>query len=317
MEEWRKERILQKQKARRDPSLQDIDASFMTDIDKLAVALANLVEREGHKAYGSHPITAHITMILRHVTATFALLRFVNNDETRDFSGTYRLAYSFVVLPLVRTMIDGLYNITAMLDDPARAFLFQKSGYKRVLAALHSDEERYGSDPKWKRWIQEHRQQAIEECRLSGVTAADLSDKESWPLLGTYLRANPTDTPHKNFLRRFTKGFWYEYSEISHATFRGLKEGAAYLLQDRAPHEKREDIQNRAELDMSNHMGRAAGLLLSLLTEIQAKFKFEGHNINKRLHKAWRDVQPFFEIKELYDNRYKLLMEQSNITDAP
>jgi hypothetical protein len=59
---------------------------------------------------------------------------------------------------------------------------------------------------------------------------------------------------------------------------------------------------------------RVAGILLCILTEVQAYFQFDGARINERLHEAWNALRPIPEIKELYQGRYAQLMEQKNIT---
>jgi hypothetical protein len=59
---------------------------------------------------------------------------------------------------------------------------------------------------------------------------------------------------------------------------------------------------------------RVAGILLCILTEVQAYFQFDGARINERLHEVWNALRPIPEIKELYEGRYAQLMEQKNIT---
>ncbi len=50
-----------------------------------------------------------------------------------------------------------------------------------------------------------------------------------------------------------------------------------------------------------------------LLTEVQAYFRFEGADINKRLHDVWKALNVAFEIKELYQKRYRKLMKAKGI----
>ena len=90
--------------------------------------------------------------------------------------------------------------------------------------ALEEEELRYGSDPKWTDWLTAKRKELAEGLRADGFTIADLANKPRWPLLGSYLGTEPRNTSHKNLLRTFTLGDWRAYSEISHASFRGLKE---------------------------------------------------------------------------------------------
>lgn len=140
--------------------------------------------------------------------------------------------------------------------------------------------------------------------------------KKPWPLLGEYLRAQE-DTPHRQMLRKLTLGFWKEYSSLSHASFDGLLGLFPFISVDCVPHEIRESILDAGERHITMHLGRAAGLLLCLLTEIQAYYRFEGANINARLHEIWRPLNEIPEVHELFDYRYRELMKARGITDRP
>ncbi len=61
------------------------------------------------------------------------------------------------------------------------------------------------------------------------------------------------------------------------------------------------------------HISRVAAILLCIVTEVQAHFKFDGANINERIHEMWDVIQPVAEIKELYSDRYQRLMHERNI----
>lgn len=60
-------------------------------------------------------------------------------------------------------------------------------------------------------------------------------------------------------------------------------------------------------------VSRAAAILLCLLTEVQAYFRFDGARINERLHQVWNALIVVPEIKELYDKRYATLMTKKGI----
>ena len=80
---------------------------------------------------------------------------------------TGRPAYSVVALPLVRNMIDCLYNITAILQNPGlHGPRFRKYGYKKLLAGLDEDQTNYGGKPEWD-WQPAPRDEAL----ISRVTA--------------------------------------------------------------------------------------------------------------------------------------------------
>ena len=134
----------------RDPSLTVIDASkFTVPLSELAITLTHKVEREDGRTIAHVPVPLDTGIILRQLTQTYNLLRFIDGDDTRFDNAGYQQAYSFVILPLVRTMIDGLYNCTAMLEDPTRSRIFRISGHYRMREALHADEAKHSHDPAW------------------------------------------------------------------------------------------------------------------------------------------------------------------------
>jgi hypothetical protein len=54
-------------------------------------------------------------------------------------------------------------------------------------------------------------------------------------------------------------------------------------------------------------------ILLSLVTELQLYFRFDGANINDRIQKMWAALSGFFEADELYRERYCGLMKERGI----
>ncbi len=86
-----------------------------------------------------------------------------------------------------------------------------------------------------------------------------------------------------------------------------------FFIPDKFPHEQRPKI-DEAHLGMVFlHLSRVAAILLCIITEIQAHFKFDGANINERIHEMWNVLIPVAEIQELYRDRYERLMHERNI----
>ena len=111
-----------------------------------------------------------------------------------------------------------------------------------------------------------------------------------------------------------TYGFWQEYSGMAHATFQGLMPTAIFYTPEDIPHEERADFDNIVvELTIAQHTFRVAAILLCMLTEVQAHYRFEGARINQRLHEVWNALTPVPEVKELYDERYSKLMTEKGI----
>ena len=79
---------------------------------------------------------------------------------------------------------------------------------------------------------------------------------------------------------------------------------------DSMPHEHRPKIQEAYPKVLSMHLARMAAILLCIVTELQAHFRFDddGARIDERIHAMWKVLTPVAEIKELYDGRYSQLM---------
>ncbi len=251
---------------------------------------------------------------------TYNLLFYLNADVRRETDCYWRNTYTIVTLPLIRNMIDDLYNITAILQNPSvNGPWFRKSGFKKALAALDEDEVRYGGQPKWDRWIQKNRDGydfLIRECGLS--MSAVLAQSSSWPTLGKYVsdrQPGGAITPHQAFLKTFIYGDWRQYSAMSHGAFEGLMPVAMYYIADAMPHEDRPKIDAIFPKIFSTHIARAAIILLCIVTEVQAHFRFDddGARINERIHAMWDALMPAFDAKELYDERYAQLLRDARI----
>jgi hypothetical protein len=201
-----------------------IDANrFQNQLDQLATTVAYKVQREGLKVIGSRTAIEDIYVLLRQAQRTYDLFFYLNAEETRKEPG-WRAYYTFVALPLVRSMIDCLYNITSMLEDPRqKPAEFRRSGYRMALEALEEDEQKYdrNPDPSWTEWFRKRREYLELGMRRDGFRLDEVMGQNRWPTLGTYLRTkkNVPPTGHQLFLRSLTYGYWREYSEYSHGTF--------------------------------------------------------------------------------------------------
>lgn len=300
-----------------------IDAStFQKPLLDLAEVLAQKVNREGKNLLPSRPIfvATDIFVLVRLAMRTYDLLFYINADERRQNDCFWRPVYTMVSLPLVRNMIDCLFNVTLILQDPAHnGALFRKSGFKRALNALDGDEKRYGGEPKWDEWIRRNRDGFDVGIRVSGLTMSEvLAETNSWPTMGKYIgdkRPGGSFSPHQDFLRTFTFGRWREYSAMAHGAFEGLFPVAMYFIPDSFPHEERPKLDATYPKILSMHMLRSAGILLCIVTELQLYFRFDdsGARINERIHSMWNVLMPVFEVKELYEERYKKLLEERGI----
>jgi hypothetical protein len=292
---------------------------FQKPLGKLAEVLAQKVLREAPGLISPGFVALDMHILLRQAMYTYDLLFYLNADDRREGDCYWRPAYSIVTFPLVRNMIDCLYNITSILQDPpSNGSLFRQSGFKAVYAALEKDEERYGARPEWQEWIQKRRDALDLSIRSSGLNPAEIQTVDKWLTLGSYLnRKGPggTTTPHQQFLETLIYGNWRQYSAMAHGVFDGLLDLAVYFTADSQSHEQREKMDEDHPRIMSLHLSRAAAILLCIVTELQAYFKFEdsGARINERICEMWRVLMPSFDVEELYSERYQKLMADKGI----
>jgi hypothetical protein len=297
----------------------NLDAStFQKPLGELAEVLAQKVKREAPALLPAPKFVAvDLHVLIRQALRTYDLLFYLNADERRETDCYWRPVYSIITLPLIRNMIDCLYNITMIMQDPrGNGAWFRKSGFKQLLKAFDEDQARYGGQQKWDEWIAKNRSGIDIEIRASGLTMVEVLAQPLWPLLGKYINAKQpggTFSPHQDFLRTFTYGAWREYSAMAHGTFEGLMRVAMYYIADSMPHEERPKMDELHPKILSLHIARAAAILLCIVTEVQAHFHFDGAKIDERIHKMWNALMPVFEVKELFSERYEQLMKDKRI----
>jgi hypothetical protein len=145
---------------------------------------------------------------------------------------------------------------------------------------------------------------------------------EMWPTFGQYtntMQPGSILSENQQFLARFAHMEWRQYSALSHGAFEafisipGKVAVAGYYIDDFLTQEKQEEVASSYDSFMTLHLGRAATVLLCLVTELQAHCRFDGHNINERICGVWSALVPLFEAKELYDGRYFKLMQEKGI----
>lgn len=167
-----------------------IDAgTFQEPLGKLANTMILKVEREAIKLPNIPTYTAiDIGILLRMSKETLNLLWYLNADETLEPSSTAKPVYTIVVAPLVRNMIDALYNITYILKDPVTLGLaFRLSGLMKDQKMVAAEEKRYAGKPEWDTWIKESRDKIDLQMRQMKVTQVDIDATVEWPTLGKYL----------------------------------------------------------------------------------------------------------------------------------
>jgi len=86
-------------------------------------------------------------------------------------------------------------------------------------------------------------------------------------------------------------------------------------ISDILPIDERPKLDEAHPIRLGTHISEAAGVLLSVVTELQAYFRFDdnGARINERILEVWNALLPTFTVKELYEKRYAQLMKDKGI----
>jgi hypothetical protein len=102
---------------------------------------------------------------------------------------------------------------------------------------------------------------------------------------------------------------------MAHAAFEGLIPVATYYTADSMLHEDRPKMDALYPKILSMHITRTAAILLCVVTELQAHFRFDddGARIKERICEMWNALMPVFEVKELYQERYVQIMKDRGI----
>jgi hypothetical protein len=302
-----------------------IDAkTFQEPLEKLGETLAQKLMREGSAYIGATAtVCEDLAMMLRYSLSVYRLLLYLNAEVRRKSDTDWNVRYGATAMSLVRSLIDCLYNITSILQNPSeKGAEYRKSGLRKMLEDLNEDYEKYRGQPAWEAFVAERKGHVEMLIRTSGFTVEEVMKQPFWPTLGAYLSVRKTGgvlTEHQEFLKTFTFLGWRQYSALSHGAYEafmgtlGHVPVASYYISDFLPAEARPKVEASYEVFVSTHIGRAALVLLSIITEVQAYARFDGANINDRIVKMWDALLPLFEGKELHNARYAKLMSERGI----
>lgn len=296
------------------PNLKPIDAAtFQDQLIKLSEVLTQKVKREGVGAGVPEWVLHDLFVLMRLAQQCFVYLSYMNADERREGDVYWREQYSVLALSSIRTLIDCLYTITVIIENPVtQGRNFRLGGMKKFLLNLEEEEARYGSRPEWQQHFQDRRRLLAAMLAQTGVVEADARTAKNWPTFGRYLSdCYGNDTPLQSFFRSLTLGSWSDYSALMHASFEGLLPNMAHFVTDALPHESRPKLRVQFLPYITMHLCRAAAILVCILTEIQVRFRYDQEKtakVDERLREVWRALIVAFEPREFYEERYRALM---------
>jgi len=158
-----------------------IDAAlFQEPLRSLAEVIAQKLQREAFKGQVLQFVGFDMFVQVRLAMRTYDLLCFINADERRETDFRWDPTYTFVSAPLVRCVIDCLYNVTMILQDPAlNGPKFRKSGIKKEMKALNRDAAKCSGQADWDAFITEKRSQLDAAIQKSPFTLDEIMSEKS------------------------------------------------------------------------------------------------------------------------------------------
>ena len=127
---------------------------------------------------------------------------------------------------MVRSLIDCLYNITAILEDPATVGRkYRMSGLKTTLIDIDNERDRHQGEDDWESYYKERRAPVELLIRMSNLTLDEVMQVQKgdmWPTFGEYIdgmQPGGVLTENQEFLKTFARLEWRQYSALSHGAF--------------------------------------------------------------------------------------------------
>lgn len=208
------------------------------------------------------------------------------------------------VPPLARTILDSLFTVVFIFEDPATRWeWFARSAWREEHEAFRRLSAKHGSDPAFAVWLSDL-------ANLNGflkLRAGVTSEEEADPKKKIRFFPNPggmareAKGARRDFLLYLNDWFYRELSAASHLSLAGMAKRAGALL---GP----DDAKREAILDKhrSDYAFTTITLLLALLTELEIEFRY---GCEKSLRQAWSTLCPYWpEADNLFDQRHRDLL---------
>jgi hypothetical protein len=253
---------------------------------------------------GSHVPTdaqAFLFMSTRLARSTFRTISYLCAD-IRQTQHDWNWETTLVLPALNRTILDSVFSIVFMLEDPAnRSRWYHESGFREAKEELERYKNQYAALPEWEEWLKGYEQIVNDGIMQFGVSpeALDLKRKYKWwPNPGSMPREASPKT--REFLRYLSDWFYREMSSQVHLSLLGTVKFGSLIAPELFDKERQETISFPRFRALQ--LGRTVTLLLCLVSEIEYYFSF---GMNHRVLELWQVViENIPETAEIFRKRY-------------
>lgn len=248
-------------------------------------------------------------LTLRTAEATYRSIRFLCADKPPD--PNRELEFSVSVPPLNRTILDNLFTVLFVLEDPStRCDWYFRADWRETRLELERFRTEYGHLPEWRDWLGRLTQYSDAGIAIAGVSPAEVSNPSSIPrwlnpgqMVNHEVSSKSALPPKRVFLKYLNDWFYSDLSQQAHLGGSGLMKRAGALINDYRRNPQTEEALRRYK---NSQVGQTVALVLALASELEAYFNF---GLRERTQYLWGVVAPTIVVaKELYEKRYASLL---------
>ncbi len=289
-----------------DAKKESLDFALVWDrLGSLYQAVHNKLEREW-------PVSLDPTEALPVLLRGFVLLSantlksigYLCADHPPD--ANRRPEYALSVPPLARTLMDTLFNIVFLFENPSENIRwYWRSAWREYREDRDRYKERYGDDPRWSEWLETF-EKTLEGFREPWFVEAgtDAKDVRYWPHPGQMLRCSELSEDRRAFLQYLNDWFYKDLSRSSHLSGPGFIL-RSFTLFEYPENPKREE--NLVHLKGSS-VFTVVTLFLAILSEIEGAVRF---GLAPRMEYLWGLLKAHSEeALDLYEKRYSKLLQK-------
>jgi hypothetical protein len=264
------------------------------------------------KAAGPEKGYPHILALTVTISkGTWESIRFLSLEQPKN--GWHR-QFVYSVPPLARTLLDSLFNVIFMFDNPSvNVHWFLVGGWTDQNRAHRLFRDRYGTEAEWKTWLDACEANIKQtEDHLVGITDAERKSPTKpplgyWPNPGKMGNKDCAirDPGREAFLKYVNAWFYKWLSGDSHLSLTGLLNRGGYLL----PLAAAVDPEELYRLTRSRFVLTALTIYIALLSEISSELALAPELA--RLREIWKKLVVWPDAADLYGKRYDALLRQA------
>lgn len=209
---------------------------------------------------------------------------------------------------LSRSIIDALYTVVALLDDPSNTRRYEVAGFRKFWESYKKEEnETYVDSPEFKAMFASKKEEMVKLAKSLKLTSEEEANPRKilhWPLPSQMIKEKDSPIPlspkRMEFLREIYKWHYTEPSGVVHGDWIGI------VMTVFASHPEKHWEPGKYESD-AVYIGIL--FLLIMLSEVEIS---KSYGCKEDLQSLWKILgEVNWEVNEYYKMRYEELLTTS------